>query len=87
MPTISVIIPCYNQGQFVDDAVNSVLAQSYQDFEIIIVNDGSTDATVEIQDFIWQGLNFWYLWKPDVPNLADTKIDNVGCTFYIYFSK
>lgn len=45
---ISIIVPCYNQAQYLDECLQSVLDQTYQSWECIIVNDGSEDHTEEI---------------------------------------
>lgn len=48
MPKVSVIITAYNYGKYLRQAVQSVLVQQFDDYEIIIVNDGSTDNTAEV---------------------------------------
>lgn len=47
-PTISIIIPCYNQQEFIDRCVASVIEQTFTTWECILINDGSTDRTAEI---------------------------------------
>lgn len=47
-PLVSVIVPVYNGARYLSECLESVLGQTWQDFEIIVVNDGSTDESVEI---------------------------------------
>lgn len=48
VPSFSVIITVYNKADFIKNTLNSVINQTFQDFEIIVINDGSTDASEEI---------------------------------------
>lgn len=47
-PTVSVIIPVYNAQEGIKQCLNSLLNQSFTDFEIILLNDGSTDNSLEV---------------------------------------
>ena len=47
-PSVSVVIICYNHGAFLSDAIESVLSQTMRDFEVVVVDDGSTDDTPQV---------------------------------------
>ena len=48
IPKVSIIVPCYNQAQYLDESLQSILDQTYTDWECLIVNDGSPDQTEEV---------------------------------------
>ena len=48
IPEISIIVPTYNRAKYLSDCINSVLNQTFKDWELLIIDDGSQDATFEI---------------------------------------
>ncbi len=63
---ISIIIATYNRADYIEDTLRSIVAQTYTDFECIIVDDGSTDHTSEIvATIIEQDNRFTYILRPD----------------------
>ncbi len=58
-PKVSIVTPSYNQGQFIEESIRSVLLQGYPDLEFIIIDGGSTDDSVEIIQKYERWLTFW----------------------------
>lgn len=77
-PKVSIVVPCYNQAQYLDEALQSILNQTYSNWECIIVNDGSPDNTEEIARY-WldKDARFKYLYK-DNGGLSSAR--NAGIT-------
>jgi len=82
--TVSVIIPTYNRREFLREAIESVLAQSFRDFELIVVDDGSRDGTYELVK--GYGDRVLYLWQPNRgPAAARNRGAEVARGYYLAF--
>ncbi|MDJ0733597.1 MAG: glycosyltransferase family A protein [Nostocaceae cyanobacterium] len=65
-PKVSVIVPAYNIGDYIEDALRSLETQSFREFEVLIVNDGSTDDTADIvKPYVDRDARFRLLQKPN----------------------
>lgn len=74
-PSVSVVIPTYNRAQLLSRAINSVLTQTFSDYEIIVVDDGSTDHTREIiEQFRGAPIRFLHLER----NCGGSRARNLG---------
>src|SRR4029077_18109690 len=78
MPLVSVVIPAYNAAEWVAETIESVLHQTYNDLEVIVVNDGSTDRTVDIAEEILRKGRFPYR-IVDQENSGPSSSRNRGC--------
>lgn len=79
LPLVSIIIPTYNRAHIIGDTLNSVLAQTYSNWECIVVDDGSTDNTEAIlASFIEKDGRFQYLHRPDHRLKAASTCRNIG---------
>lgn len=74
---VSIIIPCYNQAQFLPQAIESALAQDYDNVEIVVVNDGSTDNSYDVAMHYQRTAG--QLWN-GVPRVKVLSQENMGLT-------
>ncbi len=85
-PSISIIVPCYNQAHFLDATLESVYLQTYKNWECIIVNDGSPDNTNEVADrWIKKDSKFKYIYQENggLSNARNTGLKNAKGDYLI----
>ncbi len=88
MPKVSVIIPTYNRAKFLPRTIDNVLCQTYQDFEILVIDDGSSDNTREImQEYIKKHtgkIRYFYKENGGVPTARNLGIQLSNAEFIAF---
>lgn len=85
MPKVSVVVPAYNQAGYLAKAIQSVLDQTYADFEILIIDDGSTDQTREVTEaFLDERIRYIYQENRGLSAARNTGIVHSTGTFISY---
>ena len=85
-PLVSIIIPIYNGEMYMKDAIDSALAQSYKNCEIIVVNDGSTDKTEEIAMKYGSRIRYFYKENGGVSTALNMGIENMKGEYFSWLS-
>ena len=80
---ISVIIPCYNHGHFLSQAIESVLSQSYKNVEVIVIDDGSSDNTRNVAES-YPGVKYIYQENQRVSAARNNGIENSTGDYLIF---
>jgi glycosyltransferase involved in cell wall biosynthesis len=84
-PKVSIIIPAYNQGHYLSKALQSTLDQSYSDFEVVVVDDGSTDDTKAVtQVFSDERIQYLYQENQGLSAARNTGVQNTSGEFLTY---
>jgi glycosyltransferase involved in cell wall biosynthesis len=82
-PLVSVIIPCYNHGRYLPEAFESIWSQEYENVEIIVVDDGSTDDTKQVADK-YPSVKYVYQLNKGLSEARNTGIKNSEGQFLIF---
>ncbi len=82
-PLVSIIIPCFNYGRYLRDAIESVISQGYPHKEIIVVDDGSSDETKQIAEK-YQDVKYVYQDNQGLSAARNTGIKNSRGDFLVF---
>ena len=78
-PLVSIIIPTYNRAHFIGETLESVIAQTYENWECIVVDDGSTDYTDELMEYYCKkDTRIQYHHRPDIKPRGANACRNYG---------
>src|SRR2546427_10997567 len=86
-PSVSVVIPVYNGEQFLADAIQSVLDQTYQNFEVIVVDDGSTDGSAAVAKRFGEAIRYVHKANGGVSKARNTGIAAARGTYLAFLDQ